>query len=227
MFGLGPYARLPAVLLALTFGESLVVKSLLVGEVTRFRCGLVDKLLLAGIGKVAIYPMFVAVQQLGDGVFVIHVGRCGNLRGNQLGLAVHADVSLHAEVPLIFLLGLMHLRVARLALVLGRGHCIDDRRIHDGAGRYLQSHGLQMSADFLEQALPHSMLFQQVAELVHRGFVRRTFPSQIDANEFAHGQRVVERFFHRRVGEVEPVLEKVVRSMRSRPTGGRPFPALG
>ena len=33
--------------------------------------------------------------------------------------------------------------------------------------------------------------------------------AQVDADEFAHGQGVVEGFFHRRIGEVEPVLEEV------------------
>jgi hypothetical protein len=49
-------------------------------------------------------------------MFVVHVGRRGNHRVNQLGLAVHANVRLHAEVPLVTLLGLVHLRIACIAL---------------------------------------------------------------------------------------------------------------
>src|SRR3970282_445953 len=66
MFDLGAYTRLSTVLLPFPFAESLVAKPLLVGEVTRLGCCLGDQLLLAGVGGVAIHPLFVAVQQLGD-----------------------------------------------------------------------------------------------------------------------------------------------------------------
>ena len=209
MFHLGAHTRLSAVLLALTFSQSSVAKPLLVGEVTRHGCGLGDQLLLAGVGGVAIHAPFVAVQQLRDGMFVMHVGRCRNDQVNQLGLAVHADVRLHTKVPLVTLLGLVHLRIARLILILGRGWRIDDCRVDDGAGRDLHPLGLQMPSDFLEQAFAQFMSLKQVAEFAYGGFVRRSLPSQIDAHKFAHGQGVVEGFFCRRVGEIEPVLEKI------------------
>src|SRR3972149_6894583 len=68
MFDLGAHTRLSTVLLPFPFGESLIAKPLLVSEVTSLRCGLGDQLLLAGVGRVAIHPLFVAVQQLRDGV---------------------------------------------------------------------------------------------------------------------------------------------------------------
>jgi hypothetical protein len=40
---------------------------------------------------------------------------------------------LHPEIPLIAFLGLVHLRVTRFALVLGRGRGGNDRRINDCA----------------------------------------------------------------------------------------------
>ena len=89
---------------------------------------------------------------------------------------------------------------------------------------YLHPPGLKMPPHFLQQALPYSVLLQQMEELAHHGFVRCTLPSQIDAHEFTHGQGVAESFFHRRIGQIEPVLEKAVRSMHSRPTGLSPFP---
>jgi hypothetical protein len=229
VLNLGTHARLSAVLLLLRFGESPVTKPLLVGEVMRLGCGLGDQLLLAGVDGVAIHSLFVAMQQLRDAVLVMLVGRRGHHRVDQPGLAIHADMSLHAEVPLVPLLGLMkllairlgcqkttakslvmvHLRVARLVLILGGGRCTDNRRIHNGAGRDLQPLGLQMPTDFLEQVLAKFMLFQQMAELAHGGFVRSAFPPRIDTNQFAHGHGVVQSFFHRRVGQVEPVLQKV------------------
>ena len=206
---LGAHTRLPAVLLALTFSQPSIAKPLLIGEVTRLRCGPGDQRLLAGVGGVAIHPLLVAVQQLRERMFVVHVGRCRNNRMDQLGLTVHTDVRLHAEVPLVTLLRLVHLRVARLVLILGRGRGIDDGGIDDGAGRYLQSFGLQMPSNFLEQTFAQLMLFEQMAEFAYGGFIRCTFPTQIDTDELAHGQGVIESFFHRRIGKVEPVLEKV------------------
>src|SRR3989338_6080713 len=209
VFDLGTHTRLSTVLFPLPFGEPLVAEPLLIGKVAGFWRSLGVKFFLAGEGRVAVPPPLVAVQQLRERVFVVFVGGCRNNRMDQLGLAVHADVRLHAEVPLVALLGLAHLRVARLALVLGRGRGIDNRRVDDGAGRNLHSLVLEMSTDFLKQTLAQLMLFQQMAEFAHRGFIRRAYPSQINAHEFAHGQRVIERLFHRGVGKVEPVLDKV------------------
>ena len=45
-------------------------------------------------------------------------------------MSIHADMSFHAEIPLIALLGLVHLGVAFLAGVLGRGGRGNDRGIH-------------------------------------------------------------------------------------------------
>jgi hypothetical protein len=47
---------------------------------------------------------------------------------------VAADVRLHAKVPLLALARLVHLRIARLVLILGRGRSCDDRGVHNGAG---------------------------------------------------------------------------------------------
>lgn len=121
MFNFGAHTRLPAILLLFPFGKSSVAKPLLVDEVTSLGCSLGDQLLLAGVGGVAIHPLLVAVQQLRDGVFVMHIGRRGHHRVDQLGLAVHAYMRLHAKIPLVTLFGLVHLRVARVVLILGRG----------------------------------------------------------------------------------------------------------
>src|SRR5215472_7369470 len=45
---------------------------------------------------------------------------------DQLGTAVHAKMSRHAEVPLVALLGLMHLAITRLLVVLGRRRRVDE-----------------------------------------------------------------------------------------------------
>ena len=56
---------------------------------------------------------------------------------NETALAVHADMTLHARMALVALLGLVHFRIAFLLLVLGRGWGSDDGRVNNGAPRRL------------------------------------------------------------------------------------------
>src|ERR1019366_6165457 len=53
------------------------------------------------------------------------------------------------------------------------------------------------------------MLLQLVAELAHRRLIRHRLPPQIDVYESAQRPRFIQRFFHRRVRQVEPLLQKV------------------
>ena len=78
---------------------------------------------------------------------VIDVGRRTDDRVHQPRVGINADVCLHAEVPLIALLGLMHLGVALALLVLGRGRGRDDRGIDDGAFAQHQALASQMRLD--------------------------------------------------------------------------------
>ena len=66
----------------------------------------------------------------------MHIRRRGRDRMNQLGLAIHTNMRLHAEVPLVALLRLMHLGIPRLGPVLRRTGRTDDSRVHDGASAH-------------------------------------------------------------------------------------------
>jgi len=57
---------------------------------------------------------------------------------------------LHPEVPLVAFLGLVHLRVAALALVFGRGRSGDDRGIDDCPLAHQQPALLQHRCDVVE-----------------------------------------------------------------------------
>ena len=61
----------------------------------------------------------------------------------------------------------------------------------------------------IEQQLAEVMALQQVAEVEDRGFVGHRLAAEVDADEPAHRQRVIERLFRRGVGQVEPVLQQV------------------
>jgi len=75
---LGSHLGLGPVLLPLSVGERIVPATLLVGEVLSLRSGLSNQCLLAGVGRVAIDPVLIAMQKLRDGMLVMNVGRRGD-----------------------------------------------------------------------------------------------------------------------------------------------------
>ena len=123
MFDPGPDSGLGAVLRAFRVCQGLVAVALLVRKVLRSRGMLSDHFTLPVIGRVTPYTSFLAMKQVGQQLAVVHIGRRGGNRMDQLALAVHANVSLHAEVPLVSLLRLVHLRVPLPVPVLGGAHC--------------------------------------------------------------------------------------------------------
>ena len=82
-------------------------------------------------------------MRLGD---IAHVGRRAHDRVNQTRFDIHTDVRLHAEVPLVALLGLMNFRVTLLVPVLRRGRRRDQRRIDDRAFSQQQALGAYSSS---------------------------------------------------------------------------------
>ena len=73
-------------------------------------------------------------------MLVVRVGWSNDGAVRQASLGVDADVQLHAEVPLLPLPGLVHLRGALALGILGRARCVDD-----GAGADLHAMGLPPS----------------------------------------------------------------------------------
>ncbi len=118
-------------------------------------------------------------------------------------------MGLHAEVPLIALLGLVHVGIARLVGVLGRGRRVDDRRIDDGALGNLDPARLEMAVNLLEHPSAQIVLLEQMAETAHRRLVGHRLAAQVDADEAPHRKRVIQRLLDRRIRQVEPVLDKV------------------
>ena len=71
------------------------------------------------IGRVAPYSGLFAVEEIGQDGGVMDVGSGRYYSVNHLGFSVDAYVGLHPEVPLVALLGLVHVGVPGLILVLG------------------------------------------------------------------------------------------------------------
>src|ERR1700746_363859 len=56
---------------------------------------------------------------------------------------------------------------------------------------------------------PQMVLFQQVPELAHRRLIRHRRAAQITPHKLPQGRRVVQSLFHRRVRQIEPLLQKI------------------
>ena len=96
------------------------------------------------------------MQQRTGHVHVVDVGR-GTVDGVQEArVAVHADVGLRAEIPLVALLGLLHLGVAFAVCVLGRTRRCDQRRVDRRADARHQAIGLQDVVDPAQQSAARS-----------------------------------------------------------------------
>ena len=72
---------------------------------------------------------------------------------------------LHAQVPLIAFLSLLHLRIALVRFILGRTRSVDVRRIDNGATGDSKPLRLEIACHRIEQLAPQVMSFQQVAKL--------------------------------------------------------------
>src|SRR5690606_27222001 len=77
--------------------------------------------------------ILVAVQKRIPDLTVVDPRRRGIKAVGHAAVGIDADVRLHAEIPLVALLGGGHFWVASAGLVLGRGWRIDNRRIDQRA----------------------------------------------------------------------------------------------
>lgn len=198
-FVLPPLHRIDLALVAVT----------LVGKVPGMRGVTTNDFPLPPVGGVTPDPGFLPMQQIRQYLAVMHIGGGRHHRVNHLALAVHPHMGLHPEIPLVAFPGLVHVRITGLLLVLGGGRRIDDGGIHDRPRRDLHALALQMPMHLFKQPAPQIMLLQQMAETTDRGFIRYPFPTQVNAHKPAQGQRIVQRFFRRRIRQVEPLLDEV------------------
>src|SRR5437660_6948685 len=76
-------------------------------------------------------------------------------------------------------------------------------------GRHLQSLGGQVPLHFVEQQLAQIVRFEQMTEAAHRRLVGHRLAAEVDVDKMPHGRRIVERLFHRRVRQIEPLLQEI------------------
>ncbi len=163
----------------------------------------------AGVARVAVYPRVIAPDQMARHGDIGNIGRRGGDTVGQPGDGIDADMRLHAEVILLALLGLLHLRIALLGLVPGGGRGRYDGGVDDGALAHEQALLGQTGVDLFENPLGQRMLLQQMTEAQQRSRVRYVLDGQIDTDEVAHRLAVVDGVLQRFIGQGIPLLEEV------------------
>jgi len=124
-------------------------------------------------------------------------------------IGVEPDVQLHAEVPLLALAGLVHLRISRLVGVLGRTGGADQRGVHDGSGAHLQALGFQLLVHLQKQTRAKIVGFQQTTELQQRSGIGYTPTAKINSHEPPQRGAVQQGFLAGLIGKIEPVLHEI------------------
>ena len=143
-------------------------------------------------------------------------------------LAIHADVRLHPEVPLVALARLVHLRVPLAGRVLGRRRRMDDGRVHDGARADARMPlRFQVMVNRIQQA-PHrscpSSRWRKFKMVVSSGAAAR--PRSTPANRRSAGESYSASSAPGS-DRLNQCWRKQMRNIMLNPTGGRPLPSRG
>ena len=99
------------------------------------------------VARIRKHHSFFTVQQSMALRDIVDVGRCADHAVHQAKVGIDTNVRLHTEVPLIALLGLMHIRISLALTVLGQAWRCNQRCINDRAGLEHQAFGDQGGVD--------------------------------------------------------------------------------
>lgn len=174
------------------------------------RMGLPDLLSLfnAVIARVCKHVRLGVVQQLvrlGD---VMLVGCRGCDRVHQARICVHADMRLHAEMPLVTFLGLVQLGIAPSTAVLGRTRRRNQRGVDGRALPEHQSFRGQSGVDRGQDLLGQTMLLEQMTETQDADPVRQSV-GVAEPCKRAIERHIEQGFLHREVAQPEPQLQEM------------------
>lgn len=162
----------------------------------------------AGITRITPDPLLLSMKKLICRIKIMHIRCCGFYAVNQAVPVINANMHLHAKVPFIAFLGLVHFRVSLTFLVLGRAGCGDNRGINNGAFSHHQALLSQLGAYGIEDHLAQFVTLKQMTE-AENGAVIWQPVGQPQSGKAAHGLDLVQRILHRRIAEVVEQLQAV------------------
>ena len=161
------------------------------------------------VARIAKHRRLVPVQQVLYRSQVMNVARRAHHTVGEARFSVHANMRLHAEVPLVAFLRLMHFGVPFSTAVLGGGRGGDQGGVHNGALTQKQAAFGQMRIEGAEDDVGQLMGLQQTAELEDSGGIRCGLACQVDADKAADGLAVVKGIFDAFIRKPEAVLGDV------------------
>ena len=166
-------------------------------------------LLDAPVARVREDVSFLSMQQDMRLCDVMRIGRRSRHAVHQARVSIRADMGFHAMVPLVALLGLVHLRIARACAVLsGTGRC-DQGGVDHRALLEQQTLFGQRGVDRGQNLKAQIVRFEQVAKAQDGALIGQVVLAGIQASELTEHRRVVQRLFHARVRQVEPLLQEM------------------
>lgn len=115
---------------------------------------------------------------------------------NQAGCHVHTYMRLHAEVPSVALLRLVHFGISFTVFFLRRRRRSDQRGIDDGPLAHQKTFTGKVSVDFIEDPARQFVVLQQSSELQQRGRIGRRFVRQVDTNKSADRLTIADRILN-------------------------------
>ncbi len=140
---------------------------------------------------------------------VVGIGRRCRDRVHQARVSVHANVRLHAKVPLAALLGLVHLRVALAFVVLVRTGRCNQGGIHHRAGLDHQPAINQFGIHSRQYLRAQVVLFKHVPKARDGAFIRQPGDTRIEVGKLAVQRNVMQGLFHSRVGVSKELLQQM------------------
>ncbi len=180
-----------------------------IGHIAGFGSRLPDRLFLTLVGAIAPDLRFAAVKQSVNCLAVEDIG-WRNIDGmDDLLFAIHANVALHAKIPLIPFFGLMHLGIAFFGVILCRGRRRNDRGVHNRSIADFDPLRLEMFVHRRKNLFAYADFIDERTEFAEGSLIRRCFCAEVDPDKFAHRIAVVKAIFRLRVRQIEPLLKEV------------------
>ena len=161
------------------------------------------------VACVAKHIRLFAVQQFVRLRDIMHVGRCALYRMHQARFNVHPNVRFHPKVPLVALLGLVHLRVALALAVLGRAGRGNQGRINGRSILERQTFTRQGGIDGGHQHLAQRIGFEQMTESQNRALIRQSGGPRIKLGKLTVQGHIMQRLFHGGIAQAKPLLQEV------------------
>jgi len=115
---------------------------------------MISRFFLASVSAVTVDAAFSSVKQIRERLASVHVRRRGCDRMRRVRFRIDTIMQLHAEMPLIAFLRLVHLRIARLLFDLRRTRSCDDRRVEIVPVEILMPFFLRYALTTANSALP-------------------------------------------------------------------------